>query len=118
MMCGMLTTAFSSLALTSHPPAYHHGKCPQWPHLVHGTPKSVGLLAKPLQLAVANITAYTNAANYSDYSYDEIHPIEPGSANIIGHCSTIVSERTDGLVILNQVHQMSIVFLYLKSANA
>jgi CubicO group peptidase (beta-lactamase class C family) len=49
-----------------------------------------------LELAVANITNYTHAANYSDYSYNETHPIEPGSANIIGRCSRIVSTWADG----------------------
>ena len=65
-------------------------------HLVYGTPESVGLLSEPLELAKVNITDYTHAANYSDYSYDEIHPIEPGGVTIIGKCSTIVSKWADG----------------------
>ncbi|KAK5164504.1 uncharacterized protein LTR77_009710 [Saxophila tyrrhenica] len=73
-----------------------YGSCTPQCKLVHGSPASVGLLAKPLHQAVANITAYTKPANYSDASYNEIHPVEPGSANIVGHCSTIVAEWADG----------------------
>ena len=70
--------------------------CTPHQHLVSGTPESVGMLTMPLEIAVANITNYTLPANYSDYSYDEIHPIEPGSANILGRCSTIVTAWADG----------------------
>jgi hypothetical protein len=65
-------------------------------HLGYGAPESVGLLSKPLELAVANITNYTHAADYGDYTYNETHPVEPGSANIVGRCSTVVSLFADG----------------------
>lgn len=68
----------------------------QLDHLVRGTPKSVNLLPRPLEIAVLNITNYTIPANYSIYSNYSIHPIEPGSANIIGRCSTIIAAWADG----------------------
>ena len=85
-----------ALTAAARPPEYVECKGQQLDHLVYGTPESVGLLSNPLNIAVVNITNYTHAANYSSYSYDEIHPIEPGSANVIGRCSTIVSEWADG----------------------
>ena len=91
----LLGAAFVSSALASHP-SICPKECEQLDHLVHGSPESVGLLLKPLELAVVNITNYTHAANYSDFTYNETHPIEPGSANVIGHCSTIVSLWADG----------------------
>lgn len=88
-----LLVAFTA---AGHLPAYPHSECRPRDCLVHGSAESVGMLSKPLKVAVSNITAYTHAANYSDYSYDEIHPIEPGSTNIVGRCSVIVSEFADG----------------------
>ncbi|KAF9523035.1 putative beta-lactamase [Crepidotus variabilis] len=40
---------------------------------------------------VANVSAYTHPANYGSPTYNETHPVEPGSANIVGHDGTIVS---------------------------
>jgi CubicO group peptidase (beta-lactamase class C family) len=96
MRWSFLLSCAVALAAAGHLPKHQGYKCQQLGHLVYGTPESVGLLSKPLEIAVANITNYTHAANYSDYSYDEIHPIEPGSANIVGRCSTIISEWADG----------------------
>ena len=65
-------------------------------HLIYGTPESVNLLPRPLEIAVLNITNYTIPANNSIYSNYSIHPIEPGSVNIIGRCSTIIAAWADG----------------------
>lgn len=50
--------------------------------LHHGSPESVGLLADPLLAMVSNITNYQKPANYSEYSYNQVHPIEPGESVI------------------------------------
>ena len=39
---------------------------------------------------VANLTAYTHPANYGAPTHNLIHPIEPGSATLVAHESTIV----------------------------
>ena len=74
MSLALLFSALATvaLALAQCPSGCSHS------HLVYGSPESVGLLRKPLELAVANITKYIIPANYSEYSYDEVHPIEPG----------------------------------------
>jgi CubicO group peptidase (beta-lactamase class C family) len=59
--------------------------------LRYGSPKSVGMDPLPLKEMVANLTGYTNAANYSGFSYDAIHPIEPGGTVMVGHKNTVVS---------------------------
>ncbi|KAJ5602050.1 hypothetical protein N7510_011584 [Penicillium lagena] len=59
--------------------------------LKHGSPESVGLLPQPLQEMPANLSRFTLPANYSSYTYDEIHPIQPGGTVIVGHKSTVVS---------------------------
>ena len=51
--------------------------------LQHGSPESVGLFPEPLKAMVTNITNYEKPANYSRYSSNEIHPIEPG-VSVIG----------------------------------
>ena len=79
-----------------YPKTISYGKYKPSTHLVYGTPESAGLLSKPLELAIANITSYTHAADYGDYTYNVTHPVEPGSANIVGRCSTIVSLFADG----------------------
>ncbi|KAK4501434.1 hypothetical protein PRZ48_007243 [Zasmidium cellare] len=91
-----------AVAATAHPP-YHpspppwqHKHCGPQSHLQHGTPSSVGLLPEPLQLAVANLTNYTHPGNYGTATHNVIHPIEPGSANLIAHCGTIVSSFAVG----------------------
>ena len=64
--------------------------------LRYGSPESVGLLAEPLRLMEKNVSAYTRPANYSEYSYDEIHPLQPGGAVVVGHDATIVSQFAFG----------------------
>lgn len=59
--------------------------------LVYGSPESVGMAVDPLNQMVQNLTAYTHAANYGRFSYDDIHPIEPGSANLVARDGVIVS---------------------------
>lgn len=89
-------------AATAHPP--YHPSPPHWQHkscgaqskLRYGSPESVGLLSEPLRLAVGNLTNYTHPANYGSFTHDVVHPVEPGSANVIGHCGTVVSNFAVG----------------------
>ncbi|KAH8690316.1 putative beta-lactamase [Talaromyces proteolyticus] len=64
--------------------------------LVYGSPNSVGMASDPLNHMVRNLTAYTHAANYSSFSHNEVHPIEPGSANLVAHDGVIVSHFAVG----------------------
>lgn len=59
--------------------------------LQNGTPESVGMDSKPLVEMVRNLTAFTVAANYTSYTYENIHPIEPGGTVLIGHNGPVVS---------------------------
>jgi CubicO group peptidase (beta-lactamase class C family) len=59
--------------------------------LHYGSPQSVGLLPEPLEEMVKNVSSYSKSANYSGYTYEAIHPIQPGGAVVVGHDSTIVS---------------------------
>ncbi|KAK2750032.1 hypothetical protein FQN55_002750 [Onygenales sp. PD_40] len=79
---GLLALGISNPVL-SH---YHHHD-----ELRFGRPESVGMLSKPLRQLEANLTAYTHAANYSSFTHGEIHPIEPGSVNMVARDNTIVS---------------------------
>jgi hypothetical protein len=55
------------------------GTCVQRPDVLrYGIPESVGMLSKPLEDMVANLTHYTEARNWSSHSYNQIVPIEPG----------------------------------------
>lgn len=45
----------------------------------------------PLLQMVQNVSAYTQPANYSTFSHNEIHPIEPGSVTLVAHDGVIVS---------------------------
>ncbi|KAL1953754.1 hypothetical protein VTO42DRAFT_2285 [Malbranchea cinnamomea] len=65
-----------------------------------GSPESVGLLSEPLRELVANLSGYTRPANYGDYTHGEVHPIEPGSANLVAHNSVIVSHFAVGDAVL------------------
>lgn len=47
--------------------------------------------SSPLKEMVTNLTAYTHAANYGSPTHNLVHPVEPGSATLIGHDSVIVS---------------------------
>lgn len=67
--------------------------------LRYGRPESVGLLSEPLHDLVANLSAYTRPGDYGDYT-DGVHPIEPGSANLIAHNSVIVSHFAVGDAVL------------------
>lgn len=82
--------------LSSH--AIHHQ--PSQDTLRFGTPESVGLLSPPLRQLVANITGYQQPANYGGFSHNEMHPIEPSSAVIVGHDRTIVSLFASGNMLL------------------
>ncbi|TVY29353.1 UPF0214 protein [Lachnellula hyalina] len=64
--------------------------------LRYGSAESVGMLSTPLNDMVANLTAYTHAANYGSATHYIVHPVEPGSVTIIGHNSVIVSEVAVG----------------------
>lgn len=62
---------------------------PQWRRSTHGpdvlqpgTPQSVGMLARPLWEMERNISNYEKPANYEAFSYNEVHPIEPGESVI------------------------------------
>lgn len=59
--------------------------------LTYGPPESVGMHSAPLHQMAHNFTSYTYPANYSGFSYNQIHPIEPGSATLVAHDNTIVS---------------------------
>ncbi|TPX13702.1 uncharacterized protein E0L32_005905 [Thyridium curvatum] len=56
-----------------------------------GCPSTVGMLGKPLRDMVQNLTSYTVPRNYGSASHHEVHPLEPGSANIVARHGTIVS---------------------------
>ena len=58
--------------------------------LRYGSPELVGMRALPLKHMVANLTAYTHPANYGAPTHNLIHPVEPGSATLVAHESTIV----------------------------
>lgn len=75
----------TAATLTSAQSANHGGV------LRYGTPESVGMDPQPLREMVANLTAYTTAANYSSFSHNLVRPIEPGGTVIVGHKNTIVS---------------------------
>lgn len=64
--------------------------------LIYGTPESVGMISEPLVRMVSNFTNYTNAANYSRFTYGHKHPIEPGSVNMVCKDATVVSYFADG----------------------
>ncbi|GFG08811.1 UPF0214 protein YfeW [Aspergillus udagawae] len=64
-----------------------------------GSPESVGLLSAPLRQLETNITGYQQPANYGAFTHNEIHPIEPSSAVIVGHDRTIVSLFASGKML-------------------
>lgn len=61
-----------------------------------GAPKSVGMLAEPLEIMVENFTDFTVARNYGSASHNAVHPLEPGSANIVARHGVIVSSFAVG----------------------
>jgi CubicO group peptidase (beta-lactamase class C family) len=92
------TTSFARLALAvasagiafASPTKNNDGK------LVYGSPEPVGMISAPLHQMVQNVSAYTHAANYSKFSYEKIHPIEPGSVTLVARDGVIVSEFAVG----------------------
>jgi CubicO group peptidase (beta-lactamase class C family) len=78
--------------------AFHHQSGQDT--LRFGSPESVGLLSAPLRQLETNITGYQQPANYGVFTHNEIHPIEPSSAVIVGHDRTIVSLLASGKMLL------------------
>lgn len=72
--------AFSSAAaILATLASSSEGSCVQRPDVLrYGTPESVGMLSKPLEDMVANLTHYTEARNWGSHSYNQVAPIEPG----------------------------------------
>lgn len=64
--------------------------------LQYGSPESVGLSSAPLQSLVQNVTAYTQPANYGAATFNETHPVEPGSVTLVAKDATIVSFFASG----------------------
>lgn len=69
-----IAVAIAVLATAS--PALAKSKCQDV--LRYGTPESVGMLSKPLEDMVANLTHFTEARNWGSKSYNQVVPIEPG----------------------------------------
>lgn len=78
------TAVLSLLSLVIASPAHPRG-------LHYGSSESVGLLSQPLQDLVENVTAYTKPANYGAPTFNQTHPVEPGSVTLVAKDSTIVS---------------------------
>ncbi|KAF4214221.1 hypothetical protein CNMCM8980_006906 [Aspergillus fumigatiaffinis] len=82
--------------ITSH--AFPHQSGQDTLHF--GSPESVGLLSAPLRQLETNITGYQQPANYGAFTHNEIRPIQPSSAVIVGHDRTIVSQFASGKMLL------------------
>lgn len=61
-----------------------------------GDPESVGMLPEPLEAMVANLTAFTEARNWGNATFDEILPVEPSGVTLIARNSVIVSHFAFG----------------------
>lgn len=59
--------------------------------LRYGTPESVGMLSKPLEDMVANLTRFTEARNWGTKTSNQTVPIEPGGTTLVAHNGVIVS---------------------------
>ncbi|ORY31998.1 putative beta-lactamase [Naematelia encephala] len=68
--------------------------------LCYGSPESVGLLPQPLEDLKANASSYLISRNYSDATYEAIHPLYPGVSLVVGHKNTIVTQYADGKALL------------------
>lgn len=79
--------------LATAPPALSK-RCDDVLH--YGTPESVGMLPKPLEDMVANLTHFTETRNWTSHSYNQVVPVEPGGTVLIGHKGTIVSHFAFG----------------------
>ncbi|KAI0399130.1 putative beta-lactamase [Xylaria palmicola] len=82
----VLSTAAPSLAEATYKPDV----------LRHGTPESVGMLSKPLEDMVANLTHFTEARNWGSKTSNQVVPIEPGSATLVARNGVIVSHFAVG----------------------
>lgn len=56
-----------------------------------GSPEEVGMLPGPLEDMIANLTAFTEARNWTDATDGEILPIQPGGATLVARHNVIVS---------------------------
>ncbi|KAI1826754.1 putative beta-lactamase [Xylaria intraflava] len=64
--------------------------------LRYGTPESVGMLSKPLEDMVANLTRFTEAKNWGAATSNQTVPVEPGGTTLIAHNGVIVSHFAFG----------------------
>ncbi|KAJ8123717.1 hypothetical protein ONZ43_g400 [Nemania bipapillata] len=64
--------------------------------LRYGVPESVGMLSKPLEDMVANLTHFTEARNWGAKTSNQVVPIEPGGTTLIAHDGVIVSHFAFG----------------------
>ncbi|KAI1434767.1 putative beta-lactamase [Xylaria sp. CBS 124048] len=76
---------------------------PSWakaPHqqdvLKYGTPESVGMLPKPLEDMVANLTRFTEPRNWGAATSNQVVPVEPGGTTLVAHNGVIVSHFAFG----------------------
>jgi hypothetical protein len=58
--------------------------------LRYGTPESVGMLSKPLEDMVANLTHFTEARNWGSKTSNQVVPIEPGKSILCRHIDLLV----------------------------
>lgn len=58
--------------------------------LRYGTPESVGMLSKPLEDMVANLTHFTEARNWGSKTSNQVVPIEPGKFILHPHIAFVV----------------------------
>ncbi|KAJ6787876.1 hypothetical protein PWT90_08933 [Aphanocladium album] len=61
-----------------------------------GTPESVGMLSKPLNDMVENITRFTEARNWGAPTHSQVLPIEPGGTVLVARKGRIVSHFAFG----------------------
>jgi hypothetical protein len=75
----MRNFAIAAAILATASPTLAKGSC-QRGVLRYGTPESVGMLSKPLEDMVANLTHFTEARNWGSHTYNQVVPIEPGKS--------------------------------------
>ncbi|KAL1859072.1 hypothetical protein VTK73DRAFT_7601 [Phialemonium thermophilum] len=86
--------AAAVLAMASSPVLAGKSKCSDV--LRYGTPESVGMLSKPLEDMVANLTHFTEARNWGSKTHNQVVPIEPGGTTLIARDGVIVSHFAMG----------------------
>lgn len=59
--------------------------------LTYGKPESVGMMSGTFREMAKNLTSYTQPANYGSFTFNEVHPIEPGGTIMVARHGTIVS---------------------------